>query len=91
MDSLDPRTLFKLYQYVKKNSAVKRKKPAPKKVKVQYSEEDATKKITELERTLQKFEQPSAAPRQKSMCGYHHTLVMLTRLPIGHAPCVCRP
>ncbi|KAI8361275.1 Bromodomain-containing protein [Mortierella sp. GBAus27b] len=59
MDSLDPRTLYKLYQYVKKNTAPKRKKPAPKKVKVQYSEEDATKKISELERTLQKFEQPA--------------------------------
>ncbi|KAI7820013.1 hypothetical protein BC939DRAFT_458684 [Gamsiella multidivaricata] len=65
MDSLDPRTLYKLYQYVKKNTTVKRKKPAPKKVKVQYSEEDATKKITELERTLQKFEQPAA--HQKGM------------------------
>ncbi|KAG0289366.1 hypothetical protein BGZ98_003852 [Dissophora globulifera] len=61
MDSLDPRTLFKLYQYVKKNTAVKRKKPAaPKKVKVQYSEEDASKKISELERTLQKFDQPAS-------------------------------
>lgn len=59
MDSLDPKTLYKLYEYVKKTTAPKRKKPAPKKVKVQYSEADATKKITELERTLQKFEQPA--------------------------------
>lgn len=59
MDSLDSKTLYKLYEYVKKTTAPKRKKPAPKKVKVQYSEADATKKITELERTLQKFEQPA--------------------------------
>lgn len=65
MDSLDPKTLYKLYEYVKKTTAPKRKKPAPKKVKVQYSEADATKKITELERTLQKFEQP--APHVKGM------------------------
>jgi bromodomain-containing factor 1 len=64
MDSLDPKTLFRLYQYVKKNT-VKRRKPVPKKTKVQYSEADATKKITELERTLQKFDQP--APRSKGM------------------------
>jgi len=59
MDLLDPKTLFKLYQYVKKNTA-KRKKPVLKKTKVQYSEADATKKITELERTLQKFDQPAS-------------------------------
>ncbi|KAF9435155.1 hypothetical protein BGZ76_006802 [Entomortierella beljakovae] len=57
MDSLDPKTLFKLYQYVRKNSPAKRKRPTPKKVKVQYSEEDSNKKINELERTLQKFDQ----------------------------------
>ena len=68
MDSLDPRTLYKLYQYVKKNTVVKRKKPAPKKVKVQYSEEDASKKISELERTLQKFEQPSSHMKGTCTC-----------------------
>lgn len=56
MDSLDPKTLFKLYQYVKKNTTVKRKRPVIKKVKHQYSEEDANKKMAELERTLEKFE-----------------------------------
>jgi len=53
MDSLDPRTLYRLYRYVR-NSA-KQKQPPQKKVKAQYSQEDASKKITELEQTLQKL------------------------------------
>ncbi|KAI7819147.1 Bromodomain-containing protein [Gamsiella multidivaricata] len=57
MDSLDPRTLYKLYQYVR--SSTKHKRPVPKKVAVQYSEEDATKKINELERKLQYLDQPA--------------------------------
>ncbi|KAI8360044.1 Bromodomain-containing protein [Mortierella sp. GBAus27b] len=53
MDSLDPKTLYRLYQYVRSSSKQKQQ-PPPKKVR-QYSQEDASKKITELEQTLQKL------------------------------------
>ncbi|KAF9192031.1 hypothetical protein BGZ49_003471, partial [Haplosporangium sp. Z 27] len=56
MDSLDPKTLYKLYQFVKKNSPVKRKRPTPKKTKAPYSEDE---KVTEVERTFHKFDQPT--------------------------------
>ncbi|KAF9397339.1 hypothetical protein BGX21_008954, partial [Mortierella sp. AD011] len=69
MDSLDPKTLYKLYQYVRKNSPAKRKRPIPKKIKPQYSEEDANKKINELERTLQRFDQPSHGKGSRSVHG----------------------
>ncbi|KAF9998141.1 hypothetical protein BGZ65_006336, partial [Modicella reniformis] len=55
MDSLDPRTLHKLYQYVR--GSAKRKQSLQKNIKTQYSQEDASKKITELEQTLQKLPQ----------------------------------
>lgn len=60
MDSLDPATLRELYLYVRKNSAVKRKRPEPKKVNVQYAQEDSVKRISELEGKLQKFDTASS-------------------------------
>ncbi|KAG0324703.1 hypothetical protein BG004_003384 [Podila humilis] len=72
MDSLDPKTLYKLHQYVKKNTTVKRKRPPlPKKVKHQYSEEDANKKMAELERTLEKFEPSRRQGSQLGMVDAH--------------------
>ncbi|RUS27746.1 Bromodomain-containing protein, partial [Jimgerdemannia flammicorona] len=55
IDSLDLRTLHKLHQFVRK-VVPKRKKPPPKKPRVQYSVEEHDRKILELEMTLQKFE-----------------------------------
>ncbi|KAG9072717.1 hypothetical protein KI688_000493 [Linnemannia hyalina] len=60
MDALDPATLRELYLYVRKNSAAKRKRPEPKKVNVQYAQEDSVKKISELEGKLQKFDASSS-------------------------------
>ncbi|KAG0286565.1 hypothetical protein BGZ97_007382, partial [Linnemannia gamsii] len=60
MDALDPATLRELYLYVRKNSAAKRKRPEPKKVNVQYAQEDSVKRISELEGKLQKFDTSSS-------------------------------
>ncbi|KAG0064895.1 hypothetical protein BGZ89_008764, partial [Linnemannia elongata] len=60
MDALDPATLRELYLYVCKNSAAKRKRPEPKKVNVQYAQEDSVKRISELEDKLQKFDASSS-------------------------------
>ncbi|KAG0267915.1 hypothetical protein BGZ95_002708, partial [Linnemannia exigua] len=60
MDALDPATLHELYLFVRKNAATKRKRPEPKKVNVQYAQEDSAKRITELEGKLQKFDASSS-------------------------------
>ena len=56
MDALDPTTLRELFQYVYKDSGSKKKRPNPKKVNLQYAQEDAAKRISELEGKLQKFD-----------------------------------
>ncbi|KAG2174404.1 hypothetical protein INT43_004427 [Umbelopsis isabellina] len=58
IDSLDRRTLHRLHEFVTGHSLVQnsqRKKQTAKKPRMQYSEEDADRKILELEKTLQKF------------------------------------
>lgn len=81
MDSLDPKTLHKLYEYVR--SSVKQRQPPQKKVKAQYSQEDASKKITELEQTLQKLPR---APHGKGECFPLPVLLVLIALYSGHHP-----
>ncbi|ORY07996.1 hypothetical protein K493DRAFT_332536 [Basidiobolus meristosporus CBS 931.73] len=56
IDSLDHRTLYKLYKFVRTNVAPKRAKPARKNSRPHFSEEEQTRKIHELEENLRKFE-----------------------------------
>ncbi|KAK9712288.1 hypothetical protein K7432_007222 [Basidiobolus ranarum] len=56
IDSLDHRTLYKLYKFVRTNVAPKRAKPARKNSRPHFSEEEQARKIHELEENLRKFE-----------------------------------
>ncbi|KAF9579276.1 hypothetical protein BGW38_004527, partial [Lunasporangiospora selenospora] len=64
MDSLDPKTLHKLYHFVTNNTKHKRRKVEPTPVRAQYTTEDATKRISELEQTLQRFHQPAQRAKE---------------------------
>ncbi|KAL1916111.1 uncharacterized protein VTP21DRAFT_6115 [Calcarisporiella thermophila] len=62
IDALDPHTLHKLYEYVRKCTGPKRKRAYStgdtdsKKPKTRYSDEEQTRKIQELEQSLERFE-----------------------------------
>ncbi|KAG0191845.1 hypothetical protein DFQ28_010784 [Apophysomyces sp. BC1034] len=62
IDALDRRTLHRLHEFVTGKSLVPHKRsPAPKRPRTHYSEEDADRKIQELEKTLQKFNERSGS------------------------------
>ncbi|KAF9181955.1 hypothetical protein BGZ51_005098 [Haplosporangium sp. Z 767] len=57
MDTLDSKTLYKLYQFVKKHAGLKTKRPPVKKAKARYPDDDTNRKSHE--RARQKSDQPS--------------------------------
>ncbi|KAI9496648.1 Bromodomain-containing protein [Zychaea mexicana] len=60
IDSLDRRTLYRLHEFVTGKSMLPKKPTQTKRARTHYSEQDANRKIKELERTLEKFDSSDA-------------------------------
>ncbi|KAI8149737.1 Bromodomain-containing protein [Fennellomyces sp. T-0311] len=67
IDSLDRRTLHRLHEFVTgKPLAAKKQSASSKRARTHYSEQDANRKIKELERTLEKFDKTEGGQNSSS-------------------------